>query len=51
MELIVYGSFVCLSVLAYGARHLASKSEEKKVSVSNINFKRCVWDSEGIGCK
>jgi len=39
MELIVYGTFLALSVLAYGTRDLATKSEEKKVSVSNLTFK------------
>merc|ERR1711962_821651 len=39
MELGVYGTFLFLSVVAYGARHLAKKSEDRKVSVSNINFK------------
>ena len=39
MELLVYGAFVLLSVLAYGARHQANKTSDKKVSVSNANFK------------
>jgi len=39
MELIVYGTFVGLAVAAYITRHLASRSEEKKVSISNLNFK------------
>ena len=40
MEQIVYGSFGVLSLLAYGARQAANKSEDKKLAVSNINFKR-----------
>lgn len=40
MEVVVYGVFVGLSLLAYGTRHLANKSEDKKISVSNVNFKR-----------
>ena len=39
MELLVYGSFVILSLLAYGARHQANKTSDKKLSVSNANFK------------
>jgi MFS family permease len=39
MELLVYGAFVLLSILAYGARHQANKTSEKKLSVSNANFK------------
>jgi len=39
MEVIIYGTFLALSLLAYGARQLANRGEEKKVSVSNINFK------------
>jgi hypothetical protein len=40
MELMIYGTFLALSVVAYGARQVANKGEEKKTSVSNINFKR-----------
>jgi hypothetical protein len=40
MEHIVYGSFAVLSLAAYGARQIANQSDEKKLSVSNINFKR-----------
>ena len=40
MELIIYGTFLLLSLIAYAARQVANKGEEKKVSVSNINFKR-----------
>lgn len=40
MELIIYGTFLVLSLVAYAARQIASKGEEKKVNVSNINFKR-----------
>jgi peroxiredoxin len=36
----VYGSFAVLSLLAYATRQFANKSDDKKVSVSNINFKR-----------
>jgi len=39
MELVVYISFILLSFLAYGARHQANKTSDKKVSVSNLNFK------------
>jgi len=39
MELIIYGTFLVLSLVAYAARQIASKGEEKKVNVSNINFK------------
>ena len=42
MELIIYGTFLALSLLAYGARQVAKKGDEKKTSVSNINFKRFV---------
>ena len=40
MELIIYATFLVLSLIAYAARQVANKGEEKKVSVSNINFKR-----------
>ena len=40
MELIIYATFLLLSLIAYAARQVANKGEEKKVSVSNINFKR-----------
>lgn len=39
MELIIYGTFLGLSLLAYAARQVANKSEQKKTSVSNINFR------------
>merc|ERR1712179_675420 len=39
MELIIYGTFLALSLLAYGARRVANKGDEKKISISNINFK------------
>merc|ERR1712179_645985 len=39
MELIIYATFLLLSLIAYAARQVANKGEEKKVSVSNINFK------------
>jgi len=39
MELVVYGTFLALSLVAYYTRNLATKSEEKKVSVSNVTFK------------
>jgi len=39
MELIIYGTFLALSLVAYGARQVAKKGDEKKTSVSNINFK------------
>ena len=42
MELIIYGTFLALSLLAYGARQVAKKGDEKKTSVSNINFKRFI---------
>ena len=40
MEVIIYATFLVLSLIAYAARQVANKGEEKKVSVSNINFKR-----------
>ena len=40
MELIIYATFLLLSLIAYAATQVANKGEEKKVSVSNINFKR-----------
>jgi len=39
MELIIYGTFLVLSLLAYAARQVANKGDEKKISISNINFK------------
>lgn len=39
MELIIYGAFAVLSLVAYAARVLANKGDERKVNVSNINFK------------
>jgi len=39
MEIIIYATFLVLSLLAYAARQVANRGEEKKVSVSNINFK------------
>eukprot|EP00092_Neocalanus_flemingeri_P010010 GFUD01010790.1.p1 GENE.GFUD01010790.1~~GFUD01010790.1.p1 ORF type:complete len:468 (+),score=77.12 GFUD01010790.1:189-1592(+) len=39
MELIIYGTFLVLSLVAYAARQVANKGDEKKVSISNINFK------------
>jgi len=39
MELIIYGTFLVLSLVAYGARQVANKGDDKKISVSNINFK------------
>ena len=43
MELIIYGTFLALSLLAYGARRAANKGDEKKISISNINFKRFLF--------
>ena len=43
MELIIYGTFVALSLIAYGARRVANKGDDKKISISNINFKRFVY--------
>ena len=40
MELIIYGTFLVLSLVAYGARQVANKGDENKISISNINFKR-----------
>ena len=40
MELLIYGSFLLLSVLAYIARQVAGRGEDRKVNISNINFKR-----------
>ena len=40
MELLIYAAFLVLAVLAYVSRQVASKGEERKVNVSNINFKR-----------
>jgi len=39
MELLIYAAFLVLAVLAYVSRQVASKGEERKVNVSNINFK------------
>jgi len=39
MELIIYGTFLALALLAYGARRVANKGDDKKISISNINFK------------
>jgi len=39
MELLIYGSFLLLSILAYVTRQVASKGEDRKVNISNINFK------------
>jgi len=39
MELIIYTTFGVLALVAYGTRLLANKGEEKKVNVSNLNFK------------
>jgi len=39
MEIVIYGAFVFLSFLAYGTKRVASKGDEKKTNVSNINFK------------
>jgi len=39
MEILIYGTFLVLSLLAYGARQLANKGDQKKTSVSNLNFK------------
>jgi len=39
MELLIYGTFLVLSVVAYVARQVANQGDEKKVNVSNINFK------------
>jgi len=38
MESLIYGSFIGLSLVAFGTRQLAKKSEKEKQSVSNINF-------------
>ena len=40
MELLIYGSFLLLSILAYMARQVAGRGEDRKVNISNINFKR-----------
>lgn len=40
MELLIYGSFLVLSILAYAARQVAGRGEDRKVNISNINFKR-----------
>ena len=55
MELIIYATFLVLSLIAYAARQVANKGEEKKVSVSNINFKRYtsgfyLADNENTNC-
>lgn len=39
MELLIYGSFLVLSILAYAARQVAGRGEDRKVNISNINFK------------
>jgi len=38
MEAIIYGSFMALTVVAFGARKWSNKSEKEKQSVSNVNF-------------
>ena len=40
MEILIYGTFLLLSLVAYSARHFANAGDEKKINVSNINFKR-----------
>lgn len=40
MEILIYGTFLVLSLVAYGARQVANTGDEKKINVSNINFKR-----------
>ena len=42
MELLIYGSFLLLSILAYVARQVAGRGEDRKVNISNINFKRWI---------
>jgi len=39
MEGIIYGAFIILAFIAYGTRRIASRGDEKKINVSNINFK------------
>jgi len=39
MEILIYGTFLALSLVAYAARQIASTGDEKKINVSNINFK------------
>jgi len=39
MEILIYGTFLVLSLVAYGARQVANTGDEKKINVSNINFK------------
>merc|ERR1712038_1101981 len=36
---LIYGTFLLLSLVAYAARHVANTGDEKKISISNINFK------------
>lgn len=44
MEILIYGTFLALSLVAYAARQIASTGDEKKINVSNINFKRQILD-------
>lgn len=39
MELMIYVTFALLALVAYVARVVASRGDEKKINVSNINFK------------
>merc|ERR1712227_384391 len=39
MEILIYGTFLVLSLLAYIARHVASAGDAKKINVSNSQFK------------
>lgn len=39
MEILIYGTFLVLSLVAYAARQIANTGDEKKINVSNINFK------------
>ena len=40
MEILIYGTFLLLALVAYAARHVANAGDEKKINVSNLNFKR-----------
>lgn len=39
MEILIYGTFLLLALVAYAARHVANAGDEKKINVSNLNFK------------
>ena len=40
MELLIYGTFLVLAIVAYVSRQFANSGDEKKINVSNTTFKR-----------